>query len=365
MSTGTDSAAEATRADKFRARVLAAAEAALKAGGSVGPLELFLHMGLLQYVHVDGWRKGNEHYRVLEEWIQVGPEKYGQTLRIFAEWVKAHGHQPIDVPYTRRTPRGLETLQVTADGDPEDEKFFRTHYAPAELGERKTRQLAAKRAKPADIVVFEKVSEEGNCHECGAELHEGGFLMVESGRPLCLECADLDHLVFLPAGDMALSRRARKHSPLSAVVVRFRRSRKRYERQGVLVTPGALETAERECAADAPERAARRVQAAAQRKVTDVQFVQSVTAAILQQFPGCPPAEARSIAEHTGQRGSGRVGRSAAGRSLEPRAIELAVIAHIRHAHTNYDQLLMTGTERLDARALVREKIDEIATSWK
>ncbi len=365
MSIGTDSPADGTRADKFRARVVAAAEATLKAGGSVGPLELFLRMGLLQYVHLDGWRKGNEHYRVLEEWIQVGPEKYGQTLHVFAEWVKAHGLQPFEAAYTRRTPRGLETLQVTADGDPEEEKFFRTHYAPADLSERKARQLAEKRAKPADIVVVQKVSEDGNCHECGAELHGGSFLLVESGRPLCLECADLDHLVFLPAGDMALSRRARKHSPLSAVVVRFSRRRKRYERQGVLVTPVALETAERECAADAPERASRRVQAAAQREVTDVHFVQAVNAAILQQFPGCPPDEARSIAEHTGQRGSGRVGRSAAGRSLDPHAIELAVIAHIRHAHTNYDELLMQGTDRLDARKLVRAKIEEIATKWK
>ena len=40
-----------------------------------------------------------------------------------------------------------------------------------------------------------------------------------------------------------------------------------------------------------------------------------------------------------------------------PRAVDLAVKAHIRHAHTNYDELLMRGTERLDARALVREKI--------
>ncbi len=365
MNTGAVASSDATRADKFRARVVAAAEAALKAGGSVGPLELFLHMGLLQSVHLDGWRKGNEHYRVLEKWIQVGPQKYGQTLQIFAEWVKARGLQPFEAPYTRRTPRGLETLQVTADGDPEEEIFFRTHYAPAALSERKARQLAAKRAKPADLVVFQKVSEEGNCHECGAELHEGNFLTVESGKPLCLECADLDHLVFLPAGDMALSRRARKHSPLSAVVVRFSRSRKRYERQGLLVTPDALVTAERECAADAPERAARRVQAAAQREITDVHFVQSMTMAILQLFPGCPPAEARSIAEHTGQRGSGRVGRSAAGRSLEPRAIELAVVAHIRHAHTNYDALLMQGTDRLDARMLVREKIERIATKWR
>lgn len=52
-------------------------------------------------------------------------------------------------------------------------------------------------------------------------------------------------------------------------------------------------------------------------------------------------------------RGSGRVGRSAAARALDPQAVERAVTAHIRHTHTNYDQLLMQGTKRLDARAMV------------
>ncbi len=67
---------------------------------------------------------------------------------------------------------------------------------------------------------------------------------MEGERPLCLTCADLDHLVYLPRGDTALTRRARKHSALSAVVVRFSRARKRYERQGVLVEESALEQAE-------------------------------------------------------------------------------------------------------------------------
>jgi len=66
-----------------------------------------------------------------------------------------------------------------------------------------------------------------------------------------MSCADLDHLVFLARGDAALTLRARKHSGLSAVVVRFSRARKRYERQGVLVEEAALDQAEAECLADA------------------------------------------------------------------------------------------------------------------
>jgi hypothetical protein len=48
----------------FQERVEQAAEAALKRNGSVGPLELFQEMRLLQPAHVEGWRKGNEYYPV-------------------------------------------------------------------------------------------------------------------------------------------------------------------------------------------------------------------------------------------------------------------------------------------------------------
>ena len=62
--------------------------------------------------------------------------------------------------------------------------------------------------------------------------------------PLCRSCAKLEHLVYLPAGDAALSRRAKQASGLSAIVVRFSRSRKRYERQGILIEAAALKQAE-------------------------------------------------------------------------------------------------------------------------
>src|SRR6266536_6243769 len=81
---------------------------------------------------------------------------------------------------------------------------------------------------------------------------------MEDGGPTCMACADLDHLVFLPAGDTALTRRARQHSGLSPVVVNFSRARRRYERQGVLLEEDALLRAEAECLADADTRATQR-----------------------------------------------------------------------------------------------------------
>lgn len=168
----------------------------------------------------------------------------------------------------------------------------------------------------------------------------------------------------MPSGDAALSRRARKYSSLAAVVLRFSRARKRYERQGLLVTPDALSRAEQECAGDAAERALRRQRDAERRLEEDREFVAALTQAIVERYPSCPAEEARRIASHTAQRGSGRVGRSAAGRALDSHAIDLAVIAWIRHQHTDYDTLLMRGTDRCDARQAIQPQIESVQSRW-
>ncbi len=96
-----------------------------------------------------------------------------------------------------------------------------------------------KRQSKSEIVVVSALKD-WSCAECGGG---GNLLTMDDQGPLCLSCADLAHLAFLPSGDAALTRRARKASGLSAVVVRFSRARKRYERQGVLVEEEALEMA--------------------------------------------------------------------------------------------------------------------------
>ena len=79
------------------------------------------------------------------------------------------------------------------------------------------------------------------CSSCGAE--RDGLLIMEASRPVCMECAELDHLVFLPSGDAPLTRRAKKR----------------------------------------------------------------MASEIRRLFPGCPPARAQQIAIHAATRGSGRV----------------------------------------------------------
>ena len=61
-----------------------------------------------------------------------------------------------------------------------------------------------------------------------------------------MNCVGFGDLVYLPAGDANLTRRVKAKSQRTAVVVRFSRSRKRYERQGLLVEEAAFNAAQSE-----------------------------------------------------------------------------------------------------------------------
>jgi hypothetical protein len=182
---------------------------------------------------------------------------------------------------------------------------------------------------------------------------------------LCLNCGDLDHLVFLPSGDAALTRRSRKYSGLSAVVVKWSRARKRYERQGLLVEDEALERAEKECAADEDARKLARARAAARRDELDLEYIRSFAGRVREVYPYCPTGRERRIAEHACRKYSGRVGRSAAAKTLDREAVRLAVTAHVRHAETNYDDLLLNGIERWEARDKVYSDVSQVLDRWE
>ncbi|MEU6066463.1 DUF2293 domain-containing protein [Streptomyces sp. NPDC047082] len=191
------------------------------------------------------------------------------------------------------------------------------------------------------------------------------LLVLEDGAPRCLDCADLGHLVFLPRGDTALTRRSREESGLSAVVVRFNRRKGRYERQGILVEEAALARAEERCLADAEARRRRRARDARRRAAEDARFAEAFAAEILRLYPGCPADRARAIAGHASARGSGRVGRSAAGRALSESAVISAVVASVRHVDTPYDQLLMSGVARHEARRRIAAGVETVLRGWQ
>jgi hypothetical protein len=219
-------------------------------------------------------------------------------------------------------------------------------------------------AMTSDLKVF-ITRGEASCGECGEDLGRKAWItLIEDKGALCLACADLDHLVFLPAGDAALTRRSRKYSTLSAVVLRWSPRRKRYERQGVLVEEEALAQAEQECLADAHVRARRREREALRREELDQEYVQRFAERVRALYPACPRGREVAVAEHACLKYSGRVGRSAAAKSFDEEAIRLAVVAHIRHRETAYDSLLARGYERWEARAEVEGVVAEVLARW-
>lgn len=216
-----------------------------------------------------------------------------------------------------------------------------------------------------EIKVF-ITNRESKCDECGEELGRKAWITLEQDKgALCLACADLDQLTFLPAGDTALTRRARKHSALSAVVLKWSRARKRYERQGLLVEESALAQAETECLADQDVRLRHSERESERRAELDQAYVQAFAARVREIFPACPTGREQEIAEHACRKYSGRVGRSAAAKSFDEDAVRLAVMAHVRHRETNYDELLGKGWFRGEARTRVRDDVERICQAWE
>lgn len=216
-----------------------------------------------------------------------------------------------------------------------------------------------------DIKVFIS-HRDSKCDECGEELGRKAWITLEENKgALCLACADLDELVFLPSGDAALTRRARKHSVLSAVVLKFSRARGRYERQGLLVEENALNKAEAECLADVEARERRAERQRERQAELDQSYVEQFAKRIRELFPICPDGRELQIAEHACRKYSGRVGRSAAAKSFDESAVRLAVAAHVRHRETNYDELLAAEWDRADARAQVKQRVDELLRRWQ
>ena len=217
----------------------------------------------------------------------------------------------------------------------------------------------------SDLKVFIS-NRESKCDECGENIGHHAWIVLRGDKgAICLTCADLDHLVFLPSGDAALTRRSRKYSRLSAVVLKWSRARKRYERQGLLVENEAIERAERECEADAAQREIRRAQSAIRRAELDDEYIRRFAERVREVYPQCPGGRETLIAEHACRKYSGRIGRSAAAKALDEQAVRLAVTAHVRHAETNYDDLLLSGFDRVDARSMVKADVNLTLYEWE
>lgn len=228
---------------KLKQRAVQAAEEVLHRQQYVSPIDFFIGMKLLQPVHVDDWRKGKIPY--LEKMIQVNLSKITFCMNCLDAWAKEKALKPSLTSYLARTNGPKRELRFSASGSPKIEQFYRTHYISPILSEIKQKKLQEKLDKPPELVVF-RIVQDSQCSQCKKVLLKGDFLFMEGGQPLCLCCAHLNELEYLPRGNAQLTCRVKKESSLSIVVVEFSRTRKRYERQGILVEKDALRKAQKE-----------------------------------------------------------------------------------------------------------------------
>jgi len=224
-------------------RVANAAKAALAATHIVSAIDVLIGIGWLDPGAVERWRRGQ--IDCLEEVAQVDPLRIAEAMELFASWAAARGLSASETAYVARTPQ-RQTLCFSRSRNPTIETSYRTHWIAPELSEKKRERLVEKAGRAPELVVIQPLNTEWVCHRCGGN---SDLLMMETPGPVCLRCAGLDDLEFLPAGDALLTRRAKANSPRYAVVVRFSRTRRRYERRGVLVEPRALADARRDLGA--------------------------------------------------------------------------------------------------------------------
>ena len=218
--------------------------------------------------------------------------------------------------------------------------------------------------KVADNIVY-IISKESTCGECGDTLAKGAWVFLAGDRKaFCLSCAEFDHLEFLPSGDACVSRRAKKYSTLTALVMKWAKRRRRYERQGILAEEAAIEKAEEECLEDYDVRKKRNERASVKREELDQEYVKEFAEQIRKYFPKLPRGRERKIAEHACRKYSGRVGRTAKAKGFNREMIQLAVIAHIRHHETDYDSLLAKGEPKKIARASIQPTVEKLLERW-
>jgi hypothetical protein len=215
-------------------RVAKAAEAALAARHFVSAIDVLVGIGWLDPEAVEHWRRGQIDH--LERVVRTNLPRISEALKLFRSWATARGLSASQTAYVARTPQ-RQTLRFSRSGNPAIEASYRTHWVSPELSEKKRERLAEKASHAPELVVIQPLNTDWTCHRCGGT---GDLLMMENLGPACLRCVGLDDLAYLPAGDSLLTRRAKAKSTRHAVVVRFSRTRRRYERQGLLVELQAL-----------------------------------------------------------------------------------------------------------------------------
>jgi hypothetical protein len=221
-------------------RVAEAAQAVLAAKQNVSAVDVLVGIGWLDFGTVRRWQQGQ--IDCLETGIQTGTPRILEAMELFRGWAAGQNLHASETTYVARTP-ARQALRFSRSSDPAIELAYRTHWVSPALSEKKRERLAEQASRAPELVVVQPLKADWTCHRCSSS---GSLLMLENNGPACLACVGLADLEFLPPGDALLTRRAKAKSQRHAVVVKFSRSRRRYERQGLLVEPEALQAARRE-----------------------------------------------------------------------------------------------------------------------
>lgn len=100
------------------------------------------------------------------------------------------------------------------------------------------------------------------------------------------------------------------------------------------------------------------------RELTASLLVDRFAGRVRERFPSAPAGEAARIARYACGHGTDRVGALAGPDGYLDHAVELAVVAHLRHRFTRYERLLREGHDRDDARALVHPEVLDLLRRW-
>jgi len=93
-------------------------------------------------------------------------------------------------------------------------------------------------------------------------------------------------------------------------------------------------------------------------------LVAQFAARVRARFPGAPRGEAGRIARYACSHATERVGVLAGADGYLDHAVELAVVAHLRHRFTPYERLLREGFDRDTARDRVTPEVLRRMAQW-
>ncbi len=229
---------------KLEERVHQAMDRALAQKGYVSAIDILLGTGWLSEGLLKDWRNGRIDY--LERVVQANLSKITSAMVLFRDAARDRGLNASETVYFMKTSGPKRELKFSKSGDPSIEKAYRTHYVSPELSEKKLSKITKELSQPPELTVFQ-IRRDSKCAQCGTEMLRGSLLLMEQDKPLCMTCSGFKGFIYLPAGDAKLTRLAKQFSGRYAVVVEFSRSRRRYERQGLLVEKEAFDKAKSVC----------------------------------------------------------------------------------------------------------------------